>query len=122
MSTQSGCNEGFAMLDDFVCEATPPPGGPITSTAASGVNEGIRVSDSRSQSSLSASSKLKVEDLQTLSATQLYTLVRSNSELSLEELRTIYDVIADRLRQSKHPVSEGARASLRESILVLLNE
>jgi hypothetical protein len=80
------------------------------------VNEGIRVSDSRSQSPPSASSKLRVEDLQTLNTAQLYALVRSNDKLSLEELRTIYDVIADRLKQSKHPVSEGARASLRESI------
>ena len=52
------------MLDDFLCEATPSPGSPVASTAASGANEGIRVSDARSQSPPSASGKLKAEDLQ----------------------------------------------------------
>ncbi|HZY85899.1 MAG TPA: hypothetical protein VFE78_13775 [Gemmataceae bacterium] len=43
MTARPDGNEGFRLLDDFVCEAVPGPGAPSTAAAGRGVNAGVRV-------------------------------------------------------------------------------
>jgi hypothetical protein len=122
MDAQSGCNEGFRMLDDFVCEATPASGVPLAISPGSGVNAGIALSDADVHNSHSRSGTLLVEELRSLNAAQIHAFIEFHSEISLEELRLILDIVIDKLKQDKPQISEDAKKILRESMLVLLNE
>jgi hypothetical protein len=122
MAAPSGCNEGFTVLNDFVCEATPSPGIPLATSPGTGVNAGIMVSDADVQNAPSHTSTLQIEELRKLSFPELTNLINLLTEPSREELFMIYDVILEKLKLSKIPISKDTKNILRESMLVLLNE
>jgi hypothetical protein len=120
MAAQPGENEGFRLLDDFVCEATPAAGVPVAVSPGRGLNAGARmiaevlVGDSRDSPSAE-----RVAQLRALSNQQLLAFVRSSgAKLNPNELRAIHDIAIERLTQDHGNSSEGADELSREAMLV----
>lgn len=94
-----GNNEGFRVLEEFVCEATPAPQVPLNAPAGRGVNEGAHVtSELVARGSESPLAQERQAELQRLSTPALLTLVQlDRSKLTPQELYFIHDIAVERL-------------------------
>jgi hypothetical protein len=119
VAAETGNNEGFHVLDDFICEITPAPGITSVTSPGSGINAGIIVSDidiSGSHPHLSA------KEWRELSNAQLCNLLEMlGSKLSPEDLQVIHDIAIERLIQNEPAVSEGAVNLSKEAMQVTLH-
>ena len=116
MAAQPGGNEGFRVLDDFVCDAIAGPEGPGAGSLGRGASAGIHVV---SEFMVSASAQPLAEgrktELRKLSSSELLAIVQlTGPQLTPEELRFIHDLAIERLTQSGGPFPEGTDALSRE--------
>lgn len=123
MAAQPKGNEGFRLLDEFVCEATPGPELPAAAAPGRGVNAGVQVVvEVVARAPQPPLSEERAAELRALSNLQLLALIRSSGPtLSPEELRFIHDIAIQRLGQSRPPTAEGAAELSREAMLATLN-
>jgi hypothetical protein len=123
MAAQPEGNEGFRLLEDFVCEATPSPEVPAAASPGRGVNAGVQVVvEVVARATHPPLPEGRAAELRALSNPQLLALVRSaGPTLSPEELRVIHDIAVWRLGQGEPTVAEGAEELSREAMLATLN-
>src|SRR5689334_10731978 len=105
-----GRNEGIRVLDDFVSEAVPAPGGSQAVRGGRGTTPGMRVvPEGVSRPPQPPVSAARVAELRGLSTRQLLALVRrSAAALDDRELLVIHDIAAERLGEDNNPFLEGA--------------
>src|SRR5690242_21875626 len=98
MAARPGDNEGFRVLDDFVCEAISGPAGSGAGSMGRGANAGMHVvSELAAGASHAPLAEGREAELRKLSSSQLLALVQlSGPALSPEELRFIHDLAIER--------------------------
>jgi hypothetical protein len=123
MAAQPTGNEGFRLLEEVVCEATPGPEVPTVASPGRGINAGVQVVvEVVARPTQPPLGEERAAELRALSNAQLLALVRSSGPtLSPDELRFIHDLAIRRLGQGGPPATEGAEELSREAMLVTLN-
>jgi hypothetical protein len=117
MAPKPGENEGFRVLEDFVCDAIPGPGISTDGPCARGENEGV---DVQWELVVNASPDPLTQDrkaeLRRLNTTELHALVQKSwSELSPAELGFIHEIALEGLAQKEgNLTSNGAEELSRE--------
>jgi hypothetical protein len=119
MAAETGNNEGFHVLDDFICEVMPAPGVTSATSPGNGINAGIILSDNDISGS---HPRLSEKELRKLSSAQLRNLLEMlGPTLSPEDLQVIHDIAIERLIQNEPAVSEGAVNLSKEAMQVTLH-
>jgi hypothetical protein len=123
MAAPPDSNEGFRLLEEFVCAATPGPEVPAAAPTGRGVNAGVQVVvEVIARAPQPPLNEGRVAELRALSNLQLLALVRSSGPaLSPEELRAIHDIAIQRLGERAAPVAQGAEELSRETMQATLN-
>jgi hypothetical protein len=117
MAPKPAENEGFRVLEEFVCDAIPGPGISKDGPFARGENEGV---DVQWELVVNASHEPLAEDrkahLRQLNTADLHALVSKGwAELKPMELAFIHELALERLAPKKEgPFSNGAEELSRE--------
>src|ERR1051325_9025096 len=116
-----GNNEGFRILDEFVCTAilgtTMPPSG----SAGRGINDGISVTGKLDFASpyRRPVDQTRIAALRAMSNAELLALIRaSGADMSGQELLTIHDIAAERLSTGSQAAEaiEVSREAMRTAV------
>jgi hypothetical protein len=123
MAAQPEGNEGFRLLEEFVCEAIPGPEVPAAAGPGRGINAGVQVVvEVVARAPQPPLSEARAAELRALGNLKLLALIRSSGRtLSAEELRFIHDLAIQRFGQGGPSVTEGAAELSREAMLATLN-
>src|SRR5947209_6226861 len=117
MADARGENEGFRILDDFVCDAIPGPGIALEGPFGRGENEGMHflweLDFNASQPPLAEERKAEFHKL---GSSDLHALVRNTwSELTPAELEFLHELALERMAQKDaESPSHGAERLSRE--------
>ena len=122
MADKPDNNEGFRVLEEFICAAKPGPGIPATPSPGRGANAGMRlIAEFVAPASHSPMPEEWKAELRQLDNSQLLALVQcGRSALTPEELRFIHEIAIQRLTQSADPFAKDAdelcRAVMHEAV------
>jgi hypothetical protein len=122
MADRPAENEGFRILEDFICGAIPAPGIPTEGPYSIGENEGMNV---QWELVVDASPRPLTEErkteLQKLTAAELLALVRQNRPgLTPAELAFIHEIALEKLTRQENPWSNGASDLARAVVQAFL--
>jgi hypothetical protein len=109
MSLSSGRNDGFRVLDEFICDAVPASGMPASSSCGRGKNAGMQVTQELTFQALADG----IAPLAALSSAELLALVEGNGAgLTLPEAKTIVQIALERVERNEDPLFAGSKRLL----------
>ncbi len=115
-----GINEGFSILDEFVCTAIPGPTVTAPDSLGRGVNEGIAVIGPLDLAPPTCPvEQTRIAALRAMSNAELLALIRaSGAGMTGQELLTIHDIAAERLLTGNQTsdVIEVSREAMRTAV------
>jgi hypothetical protein len=102
-----GHNQGFRVLDEFVCDAIGRSDMDTTGVRGRGINPGMQVVAERTVGdTLSAVPENRLTELRKMSSAELLAIIRSTGpSLNNAELVAIHDIAAERLSNGPGPVA-----------------